>query len=226
MFLRKEGKIMAAVLELSKPKLVRNEVLYGVSWETYEELVAENRDLQFPRLTYDSGILEVTMSNSRQHETDSRTLARLVEILSEELEIDYENAGSTTYHDKNLRKGFEPDSCFYIKSLWKIKGEDAIVSDPPPDLIIEIKKTSSSVPRMPIFAALGVAEVWRFTKKQVKFYVLQEGIYLEAKMSLALPILSSEQATEFLLDARALNSTVWAKKIREWIASAKIEWVK
>ena len=217
---------MTAVLELSKPKLVRNEVLYGVSWEMYEELVAENRDSQFPRLTYDSGILEIIMSNSRQHETDSRTLARLVEILAEELEIDYENAGSTTFHEKNLRKGFEPDSCFYIESLWKIKGGQAVVGNPPPDLIIEINKTSSSVPRMPIFAAFGVAEVWRFTKKQVKFYVLREGVYLEAKMSLALPILASEQATEFLLAARDASSTVWVKQIRDWVQSAKIDWVK
>ncbi|MDQ3749772.1 MAG: Uma2 family endonuclease [Acidobacteriota bacterium] len=219
---------MAAVLEIFKPKLIRNEVLYGVSWETYEELVAENRDLQFPRLTYDSGILEVTMSNSLKHEEDSRNLAALFEQIAIELEIDFRRSGSTTYKRKNIRKGFEPDSCFYIQSLDLIKGKEDLdfEIDPPPDLIIEINKTSSSIPRMPIFAVFGVAEIWRFTKKQVKFYVLQESVYLEAKMSLALPILSSEQATEFLLDARVINSTVWAKKIREWVASAKIEWVK
>ncbi len=219
---------MPAVLELSKPKLTKNEVLYGVSWEMYAEMVAENRDSQFPRFTYDSGILEITMSNSREHETDNRMLARLVEILAEELEIDYENAGSTTFHEKSLSKGFEPDSCFYIQSLDKIAGKQGLntETDPPPDLIIEINKTSSSVPRMPIFAAFGVAEVWRFTKKQVKFYVLREGVYLESKMSLALPILAGEQATEFLLAAREMNSTAWVKRIRDWTTSAKIDWGK
>ena len=219
---------MTAVLELSKPKLVRNEVLYGISWEIYAELVAEHRHSQFPRLTYDSGILEITMSNSREHETDNRMLARLVEILAEELEINYENAGSTTFFEKSLRKGFEPDSCFYIQSLEKIAGKTDLntESDPPPDLVIEINKTSSSVPRMPIFAAFGVAEVWRFTKKQVKFYVLREGVYLESKMSLALPILADEQATEFLSAAREMNSTAWIKRIREWTTSAKIDWGK
>jgi len=219
---------MTAVLELSKPKLVRNEVLYGVSWEMYEELVAENRDSQFPRLTYDSGILEIIMSNSLKHEEDSRNLAALFELIAVELEIDFRRSGSTTYKRKNIRKGFEPDSCFYIQSLKRIAGKEDLnfEIDPPPDLIIEINKTSSSVPRMPIFAAFGVAEVWRFTKKQVKFYVLREGVYLEAKMSLALPILASEQATEFLLAARDASSTVWVKQIRDWVQSAKIEWVK
>lgn len=219
---------MTAVLELSKPKLVRNEVLYGVSWEMYEKLVAENRDSQFPRLTYDSGILEVTMSNSLKHEEDSRNLAALFELIAVELEIDFRRSGSTTYKRKNIRKGFEPDSCFYIQSLDRIAGKEDLnlESDPPPDLIIEINKTSSSVPRMPVFAQFGVAEVWRFTKKQVKFYVLQEGVYLEAKMSLALPVLASEQATEFLLTAREASSTVWVKRIRDWVQSAKIEWVK
>jgi len=219
---------MTAVLELSKPKLVRNEVLYGVSWEMYEELVAENRDSQFPRLTYDSGILEIIMSNSLKHEEDSRNLAALFELIAVELEIDFRRSGSTTYKRKNIRKGFEPDSCFYIQSLKRIAGKEDLnfEIDPPPDLIIEINKTSSSVPRMPIFAAFGVAEVWRFTKKQVKFYVLREGVYLEAKMSLALPILASEQATEFLLAARAASSTVWVKQIRDWVQSAKIDWVR
>lgn len=219
---------MPAVLELSKPKLTKNEVLYGVSWESYEKTVLENRGFQFPRLTYDSGMLSVNTSNSLQHETENRNLAALFESIAVELEIDYENAGSTTFKRKNIGKGFEPDSCFYIQSLNKIASKQDLdtANDPPPDLIIEINKTSSSVPRMPIFAAFGVAEVWRFTKKQVKFYVLREGVYLESKMSSALPILAGEQATEFLLAAREMNSTMWVKQIRDWTTSAKIDWGK
>ena len=212
---------MSAVLEITKPKITKSEVLYGVSWEMYEQLVAENMGFQCPRLTYDSGILEINMSNSRQHETDNRTLVRLVETILLELEIDFENAGSTTYKRKEMRKGFEPDSCFYIQSLWKI--ENDIKTDPPPDLIIEVNKTSSSVPRMPIFAAFGVAEVWRYAGKTIKFYVLQEGVYLETKTSLALPILSSERATKSLLESRKLKSTAWVKQIQQWARGERMK---
>ena len=216
---------MSTVLELTKPKICKSEVLYGVSWEMYEQLVAENWGLQFPRLTYDSGILEINMSNSLKHEEDCRNLAALFEQIAIELEIDFRRSGSTTYKRKNIRKGFEPDSCFYIQSLEKIEGKEDLdfENDPPPDLIIEINKTSSSVPRMPIFAAFGVSEFWRFAGNIVKFYILQEGVYLETKTSLALPILSSEKATKFLRESREMKSTAWAKRIREWAQAERIK---
>ncbi|MCA1638243.1 MAG: Uma2 family endonuclease, partial [Acidobacteria bacterium] len=91
-----------------------------------------------------------------------------------------------------------------------------IEKDPPPDLIIEVNRTSSSLPRMPIFAAFNVKEVWRFDGKKVKFYTLEEGVYLEIEKSIALPVLSSRKATEFLRDSREMKSTAWLKKIRDW----------
>ena len=216
---------MSTVSELTKPKICKNEVLYGVSWEMYEQFVAEYWGFQFPRLTYDSGILEINMSNSSRHEEDSRTLASLVGMILLELEIDYRNFGSTTYKRKNIRKGFEPDSCFYIQSLQLIEGKSNLGIDNkiPPDLIIEVNRTSSSVPRMPIFAAFGVAEVWRLAGETIKFYVLQEGVYLETKTSLALRILSSEKATKFLRESREMKSTAWAKRIREWAQAERIK---
>jgi len=216
---------MSVVLELTNPKIVRSEVLYGVSWEMYEQLVADNWGLQFPRLTYDSGILEINMSNSLKHEEDSQNLAALFGEIAIELEIDFRRSGSTTFKRKDIRKGFEPDSCFYIQSLDLIEGKEDLdfENDPSPDLIIEVNKTSSSVPRMPIFAAFGVSEVWRLAGETIKFYVLQEGVYLETKTSLALPILSSEKATEFLRESREMKSTAWAKRIREWTQAERLK---
>jgi len=216
---------MSVVLELTNPKIVRSEVLYGVSWEMYEQLVADNWGFQFPRLTYDSGILEINMSNSLKHEEDSRNLAALFGEIAIELEIDFRRSGSTTFKRKDIRKGFEPDSCFYIQSLDLIEGKEDLdfENDPSPDLIIEVNKTSSSVPRMPIFAAFGVSEVWRLAGETIKFYVLQEGVYLETKTSLALPILSSEKATEFLRESREMKSTAWAKRIREWTQAERLK---
>lgn len=217
---------MSAVLEITKPKICKDEVLYGVSWEIYEELVDENIDSQFPRLTYDSGILEINMSNSLKHEEDSRNLAALFEYVALEMEVDFRRGGSTTYKRKHIRKGFEPDSCFYIQSLDLIEGKEDLnfENDPPPDLIIEINKTSSSVPRMPIFAAFGVSEIWRCADEIIKFYILQEGVYLETRTSLALPILASEKATGFLLASRKLKSTAWVKQIREWTQKERMNY--
>lgn len=209
---------MSAVLELTKPKISKNEVLYGVSWEVYQELLTDYWEMPSPRFTYDSGILEINMPNSSSHEANTFILTQIVVYIAGELEIDFQNFGSMTFQKKDISKGFEPDSCFYIQSLALIEGKSNLgkENEIPPDLIIEVNRTSSSVPRMPIFAAFGVKEVWRFDGKKVKFYTLEEGVYLETEKSVALPVLSGAKATEFLRESREMKSSVWAKRIRDW----------
>lgn len=162
------------------------------------------------------------MPNSIPHEEENRTLARLFELIAVELEIDFRGLGSATLKNKKMKKGVEPDSCFYIQSVEKIEGKRDFELDeaPPPDLIIEADVTNSSLPRFPIFATLGVPEVWRYDSKdeQVRFYKLEKQKYAEVESSLALPVLSSTRATEFLQDNRTLSSTAWARKVREWVA--------
>ena len=52
------------------------------------------------------------MSPLPEHEKYNRTLALVVEVLAEELNIDVKNLGSTTFRRETLARGFEPDSCF------------------------------------------------------------------------------------------------------------------
>ena len=114
-------------------------------------------------------------------------------------------------------------SCFYIESLANIEGKDnlGIENQVPPDLIIEVNRKSSSVPRMPIFAAFGVKEIWRLSNDEVRFYTLEEGVYLETENSVALPILSSQKATEFLQDSQKSGNVAWATKIKNWVTEVK-----
>lgn len=211
---------MSAVLEMVKPQTRRmSQILYDVSWEEYEQLLAAYLGKQFPRFNYNDGVLEVVMPNSFPHEEEKYILTKLVDIIAEELEIDLRNFGSATFKKKDVRKGVEPDSCFYIQSVKAIEGRrDFTLEDAPPDLIIEADVTNSSLPRFPIFAALGVPEVWRFDSndEQVRFYRLENGKYREIENSLAMPILTSRRATEFLEESRELSSTTWVKRVREW----------
>lgn len=212
---------MSAVLEMVKPQTRRpSQILSDVSWEEYEELLAAYSGKSFPRFNYNDGVLEVVMPNSVPHEEESRTLARLFEFVAVELEIDFRNFGSATFKKKDVRKGVEPDSCFYIQSVGAIEGRrDFTLEDaPPPDLIIEADVTSSSLPRFPIFAALGVPEIWRYDSNDecVRFYRLDNGKYREIENSLSIPILTSLSATEFLENSRSVSSTAWVKQVREW----------
>jgi Uma2 family endonuclease len=214
---------MSAVLELVKPQIKQQARIHrDVSWDEYEELLTAYSGKSFPRFNYSDGVLEIVMPNSIPHEEENRTLARLFELIAVELEIDFRGLGSATLKNKNVKRGVEPDSCFYIQSVEKIEGKRDFALDeaPPPDLIIEADVTSSSLPRFPIFAALQVPEVWRYDSKdeQVRFYKLEKQKYAEVKNSLALPVLTGEKATEFLQDSRTLSSTAWARKVRDWVA--------
>src|SRR5881397_3480899 len=140
---------------------VEQRVLLNASWETYERPLADYLDGPGPRFSYSEGTLEI-MVPSAQHEQPNCILAKLVDEVATESGIDVCPLGSTTFKREELLKGFEPDSAFYIgrgSTFWDPELDAAL--GPPPDLIIEIDVSRSSLDRFPIFAAFGVPEVWR-----------------------------------------------------------------
>ena len=196
-------------------------ILDGISWETYERLVSDCQDSHAAHLSYDRGVLEI-MVLSFKHETINRTLAHLVSLVAEELQIDTVHAGSTTFKRQDVAQGFEPDSCFYIQHEGLVSGKTEIdlSRDPPPDLVIEIDISSSSLNKFPVYARMGVPEVWRCDGTQVFFFVLSGEQYEPAQESRTLPVLSGGMATEFLEASTRLKSTAWARKVREWARQA------
>src|SRR4051794_16762874 len=87
--------------------------LHCVSWAAYVGIGELLRD-QPIRLTYDRGSLEI-MTTSREHERAKKLLARLVEALTVELDIDLTSGGSTTCRREELERGLEPDECYWIE---------------------------------------------------------------------------------------------------------------
>jgi Uma2 family endonuclease len=204
---------MAAVLHLPEQKVI----LKGVSWETYERLLAEHEGESGTRFTYDGGILEMRVPSAR-HEKPNRILASLVEVLAEEMALNIECLGSTTLKRPDLLKGFEPDSCFYIQHADAILDKDEIdlTVDPPPDLVIEIDITSPSLDKFPLYAAVGVSEVWRYDGTHVTMYCLAGERYVEVTHSVVLPLLTNERASRFLAERKQAPSTVWLRAVRAW----------
>ncbi|HWC76242.1 MAG TPA: Uma2 family endonuclease [Blastocatellia bacterium] len=207
---------MATVL--SPPE--RLVTLRGISWHTYNCIIAEHGERGGTRFTYDDGVLEIMVLSSR-HEEANRTLALLVEVLAEEMSVDLRRFGSTTFRRQDLQKGFEPDSCFYIQNVQAVTGKDEIdlSASPPPDLIIEVDITGESLDRLPIFAAVGVPELWRSDGDSVAIFRLEGAHYGEAHKSLAFPQLTREIATRFLRESHELSSTAWLRGVREWARS-------
>lgn len=208
---------MSAVLETPTQTMI----LENISWETYERILAEHPDSPSPRFTFDNGYLEL-MILSIEHEDQNRTLSLVVEIVAAEMKIAVRRAGSNTFKREDLLKGFEPDSSFYIQNSAAVRGKKRLdlSIDPPPDLVIEVDVTSPSLPRLPIFAAVGVPEVWHVKNNAVKIMVLREDKkYKEASNSIALPSVTGEVLERFLSENETLESFEWVERVRVWAQS-------
>ncbi len=207
-------------METVESQLEQRVVLYDVSWETYERLLADHLDNSVPHFTYDRGVLAI-VSPLQEHEKINRTISLLVDILAEEMDLDVENLGSTTFKRVDLERGFEPDTCFYIQNEERVRGKTELDLnvDPPPDLVIEIDITSPSLNRFPLFAGFGVPEVWRYDGERMHILVLEEDGYLERAGSLALPLLTSDVLTRFATEGTTLRRRIWMRQVREWARS-------
>ncbi len=208
---------MATVLNLPEQKVI----LHGISWHTYECLLAEHVEQSGIRFTYDAGNLEIMVLSAR-HEEPNRTLALLVEVVAEALDIDIRRLGSTTFKRPDLAKGFEPDSGFYIQHLEAISSQEEIdlTTDPPPDLVIEVDITTPSLDKLPLYAAVGIPEVWRYDGTRLTILRLEGECYVEATSRIALPPLSSEVATQLLTESVQVRSTVWLRRVRVCVRRA------
>jgi Uma2 family endonuclease len=209
-------EIVSPQVHISQPSGTdRCFILSGVSWETYERLLADMQDSHAAHFAYDQGMLEI-MVPSHEHESLKHIIAMLVEILAEEMEVDIHGGGSTTFRREDLAKGFEPDECFYIRYAEVVRGKKQIdlAQDPPPDLIIEIDITSPSLNKFPIFAALGIPEVWWYDGARVVIFTLVGNDYVERPESMALPKVTSAILTEFIDASKQLKRPVWLRQVR------------
>ena len=198
-------------------------LLEGISWQTYARMRAE-LDSRPIRLTYDDGRLEI-MSPSATHERDKRRIGRLVEALTEERSLPLQSGGSTTWQREDLKKGLEPDECYWLQHAAEVRGRDELDLrfDPPPDLAIEVDVSTSSLDRMAIYAALGVPEVWRWQADRLTAYRLDGSssrtprTYAESSTSLVIEDLVVADLTAWVIRARSEDETAWIRAFRAWV---------
>ncbi len=110
-------------------------------------------------------------------------------------------------------------SVYYIQNEARIRGKNAIdlTIDPPPDLVIEIDITSGSLEKFPIYAAVGVPEIWRYDGQQFRIHRLTHAGYIEAETSSVLPLLTRSVIVRILNDSKTLSSTALICAFRERI---------
>src|SRR5688572_8480527 len=97
-------------------------LLYNVSWDAYLAIGRALSDRAALHMTYDRGTLEL-MTTSDAHELYKALFLLLIGVWAEELNIPMRCLGSKTHRRKDIKRGAEPDQCFYVKNLDKIRGK-------------------------------------------------------------------------------------------------------
>jgi len=191
--------------------------LDAVSWSQYERIgrLFQDRPL---RMTYDNGRLEI-MTTSATHERHSRKIALLILVLVEELGLQIAGFGSMTFKRRSAKRGLEPDECFWIQNAVAVRSKNEIdlATDPPPDLVLEVEVSRSTLDRMGIYAALGVPEVWRCTTTQARVCHLVDGDYIEESRSLAFPTLHPQALLSFVRRYPNLDDIGLMRQFRTWV---------
>ncbi|HEY2588123.1 MAG TPA: Uma2 family endonuclease [Tepidisphaeraceae bacterium] len=192
-------------------------VLHDVSWGFYERLLREIGDRPL-RVTYNNGSLEI-MAPLASHEMWKTIIGRMIEILTLELNIPMLPLGSTTFKWKEVKKGLEPDECYYFQHADAVRGKERLdlAVDPPPDLAVEVDITRRSIKREPIYRALGVPELWRFRARRLTVLLLgPERTYLPSPSSAAFPFLPMATFEKFLLRLEHEEQTALLREFRDW----------
>ena len=192
-------------------------ILHNISWQEFEEILTELGENRASRLAYYQGNLEIKMPLPK-HEVAKVIIGDLVKIILEELEIDCECFGSTTFKRQDMNSGIEPDESFYIQNHLQMIGKQKIdlTIDPPPDLVLEIDVTSKT--QLDAYLALGVPEIWRYENDKLQIDILQNSKYIESEISPNFPNLPIlEIIPQFVEQSRLIGRSPTLRKFRQWV---------
>lgn len=205
--------------ELPEPTVLR-----GVRYADYVRYrsVPGNDGL---RMVYHDGTLEI-MSPQFRHERGAIRIGLLVAIVAGELDLPCTSSRSTTFRragdGPRKGKGKEPDQSFYLANEHRILDKETIdldAGDPPPDLWVEVDNRASSRGRLPVYAALGVPEVWRHDVRRKRLWIgrLVGDRYERVDRSVALPMLSAGTILEILALGEGIGDAAWCRLVGEWV---------
>lgn len=149
-------------------------LLHGVPWSTYLVL-RDSVESRRVRMTYLEGTLEI-MSPSREHEVDTKQIARLLELFCLERDIPLFGYRSTTFRKEEKERGLEPDECYCRDADREI-----------PDVALEVIVTHGLLDKLEVYRGLAVREVWMFEAGAFTVVTLRDDGYYPIATSEVFP---------------------------------------
>jgi Uma2 family endonuclease len=198
-----------------------------VTWDEYEELLQQVGEAPGLRISYDNGSLHI-MTISGEHEKYALFINSLIAGIRLRLRLNILAFGSATMRKPKRSAGHEPDACFYVQTAAQIGNKIQLdfEKDPPPDIVVEIDIHHDSRSRFPVYARLGVPEIWRYDGVAMTIYQLAEEspegeapAYVERDASAALPMLTAQLLAEMLERMRKDGELRTLLAFDEWLQS-------
>lgn len=194
-------------------------ILNQITWETFKQLLQELGNNRSSCLAYKEGMLEI-MTPLGEHEHSKCFISDLIAIIADEMNLNIKKMGSLTLKKETIKKGVEPDACYYLKNepLVRHKQDIRLDFDPPPDLVLEIDMSNSSLNKLPIYAALGISEIWRYNGNNLTGFTLNNDSqnYQESEYSLAFPWLELSKIPPFIQQSLKDGETKTLRDFRQW----------
>jgi Uma2 family endonuclease len=212
-------KIAAASASVSIAQLEPGQrlTLDSVSWQEFETILEDLGEHRHSHIAYYKGVLEIRMPLPG-HERPKVLISNLLVVLLEELGLEWESLGSTTFKSQNMNAGIEPDDCFYIQNYKAIVGMKRIdlAIDPVPELAIEVDLTSNT--QVSAYEALGVPEIWRLKDGKLAINLLNQGKYISASTSLSFPSIPVIEGISLCLEkAKHMPVSAVRREFRQWV---------
>ncbi|XWK86618.1 MAG: Uma2 family endonuclease [Phormidium sp.] len=194
--------------------------LKEVTWQEFEEILAELGERRNSRIAYSEGKLEI-MVPLPEHERAKIVIADLVKAILRSQRRNWEPLGSSTFKREEAA-GVEPDECFYIQNQQAVIGKDRIdlTIDPPPDLAIESDVTSKT--RTQAYLAIKVPEIWIYDSGKLKINLLQGDRYIESETSPTFPNLAIREIIPKAIErAKQIGTSQALLEFEDWLSQQK-----
>jgi len=222
---RSKPELKVMVASISTPTFISHlEIQAGqriylrdLDWQEFEQILVELGEKRATHIAYYNGDLEIRMPLP-EHERYKVFISDFLKILLEELDLEWESLGSSTFKKESMAAGIEPDDCFYIKNCRAVTGIKHLdlAIDPPPDLAIEIDLTSTT--QVNAYRALGVPEVWQHRQGKLVIFILTAGEYVESESSLAFSYIPVIEGISAILNRSSdLIMSDARKEFRRWV---------
>jgi len=194
----------------------------NASWSLYEAFVKNLPERSAIRTAFDGRDMEI-MVKGPVHDHFARLLELFVMAVAGALGIRIKPQGETTWIRPEIERGIEADNCYYLEPA-KIASALAALSRrlndvaayPNPDLAIEVDISAPQADRAAIYAAMGVAELWRFDGQTLTIERLDEhGRYQPVERSGFLRVRAG-QVPRWLTAEDISDYDAWIRRVREW----------